>query len=83
MVERIKNLAIGIVGIAMATSIVMPRRSSSAQVLQAMGSGFAGSINAAISANVVAKDTRTPAEKFHDEAIEAISDFWAGRYEWD
>lgn len=83
MIDNIKNLAIGIVGIAMATSVVMPRRSSSTQVLQAMGSSFASSMNAAIYANAIPRDTRTPAEKFHDEAVEAIADFWAGRYEWD
>ena len=46
-------------------------------MIDAMNAGLAQTIKAAIGGTII-EDMRTAAEKFHEEAMRAIGDFWSG-----
>lgn len=69
----------GIVGLAIITTLIRPGNQS-ANVINAMTQGFAGTIKAAIGTGpyIPPVDTRTEADRFRERAMETIGDFWRG-----
>jgi hypothetical protein len=57
-------------------TIIAPGRQTT-KVLQAMNTGFSQSIKVAMGGAVI-EDVRSSAEKFHEDAMRAIGEFWKG-----
>lgn len=66
-----------VAGVALVATLIRPGNQT-ANVLNAMNSGFAGMVRAATSTSVPSIPGKSPAERFTEEAQSAIGDFWRG-----
>lgn len=81
---RLTDWAVGAVGVALVSTILLPRRNSSVAIIEAMGNSYAQTIKAAMGGTVSHNDIgagnirRMDADQFHAEALTAIAEFWKG-----
>lgn len=66
-----------VAGVALVATLIRPGNQT-ANVLNAMNGSFAGMVKAATGTGIPALPGKTPAERFSEEAMASIGDFWKG-----
>lgn len=74
--EKLSEVGMGIVGMHILWQLVAPGNQT-VEIINAMSQGFASTVRAATGSTVL-PDPRTPADRFKEDAYDAIASFWEG-----